>query len=136
MLKKTPYRTSLLTSVAGLAALAPLSGAVAQEEEHEHAFPNRADEIVVTASPIERPAGEIILNVSAIDGEDLQRRLENTIGETLRRQPGVSSTFFGPGAGRPIIRGLGGDRIRVFDPGRPPDWRVVPPEDAPGENAA
>lgn len=115
MFRKTPYRTSLLMSAAGFAALAPLSASA--QEEHEHVFPHRTDEIVVTASPIERTVGETILNVSVIDGEELQRRLNNTLGETLRRQPGVSSTFFGPGAGRPIIRGLGGDRIRVLDNG-------------------
>lgn len=117
MLKNIPYRTSLFMSVAGLAALAPLGALAQTEEEHEHVFPHRTDEIVVTASPIERTVGETILNASVIDGEELQRRLENTIGETLRREPGVSSTFFGPGAGRPIIRGLGGDRVRVLDNG-------------------
>lgn len=115
MFKKIPYRTSLLMSAAGFAALAPLSASA--QEEHEHVFPHRTDQIVVTASPIERTVGETVLNVSVVDGEELQRRLENTLGETLRRQPGISSTFFGPGAGRPIIRGLGGDRIRVLDNG-------------------
>ena len=77
----------------------------------------KADEIVVTASPLKRAENETIIGVSVISGEDLQNRLENSIGETLRREPGISSTFFGPGASRPIIRGLGGDRISVLDSG-------------------
>jgi iron complex outermembrane receptor protein len=32
-------------------------------------------------------------------------------------EPGVSSSSFGPAAGRPVIRGLGGDRIRVLENG-------------------
>jgi iron complex outermembrane receptor protein len=36
------------------------------------------------------------------------------LGETLNQLPGVSSTYFGPNASRPIIRGLDGDRIRVL----------------------
>ncbi|MEQ8935207.1 MAG: TonB-dependent receptor, partial [Amphiplicatus sp.] len=79
--------------------------------------PVRADEIIVTASPIGRTVEETIIGTSTISGEELQRRLENSIGETLRREPGVSSTFFGPGASRPVIRGLGGDRIRVLSSG-------------------
>lgn len=75
----------------------------------------RADEIIVTASPVERAVAETIIGTSVIGEEELQRRLENSIGETLRREPGVSSTFFGPGASRPVIRGLGGDRISVLD---------------------
>ncbi|MEQ1516799.1 MAG: TonB-dependent receptor, partial [Usitatibacteraceae bacterium] len=38
----------------------------------------------------------------------------STLGETLNGQPGVSSTWFGPNASRPIIRGLDGDRIRIL----------------------
>lgn len=47
----------------------------------------------------------------------MQLQLEPTIGETLNRAPGISSTYFGPGASRPVIRGLGEDRIRVLQNG-------------------
>ncbi|MFN3960225.1 MAG: TonB-dependent receptor [Parvularculaceae bacterium] len=77
----------------------------------------RADEIVVTASPLKRAENETIIGVSVITRDELQNRLENSIGETLRREAGISSTFFGPGASRPVIRGLGGDRISVLDGG-------------------
>lgn len=77
----------------------------------------KADDIAVTASPLNRAENETIIGVSVISREELKNRLENSIGETLRREPGISSTFFGPGASRPIIRGLGGDRISVLDSG-------------------
>ena len=102
----------MLSLATGIATVTSY-GAYAQEEE----FEVESDKIVVTASPLERTVGETILNTSVISDEELQRRLENSIGETLRREPGVSSTFFGPGASRPVIRGLGGDRIRVLDAG-------------------
>ena len=41
-------------------------------------------------------------------------RSQSTLGETLDGTPGVSSTYFGPNASRPIIRGLDGDRIRIL----------------------
>ena len=75
------------------------------------------DEIIVTGSPIARPIGQTITNTTIFDGEKLAENLENSIGETLRREPGISSTFFGAGASRPIIRGLGGDRVRVLEDG-------------------
>ena len=75
------------------------------------------DEIVVTASPLGRSVAESTVGVTVLSSEDIERNLENSIGETLRRQPGISSTFFGPGASRPVIRGLGGDRISVLDSG-------------------
>ncbi len=75
------------------------------------------DEIVVTASPIARSSDETIVGATVLSGDDLDRNLDGSIGETLRRQPGISSTFFGPAASRPIIRGLGGDRISILDSG-------------------
>ena len=75
------------------------------------------DEIIVTASPIARSVGETIVGATILKGDDLERSLQGTIGETLSRQPGISSSFFGPGASRPLIRGLGGDRISVLDSG-------------------
>jgi iron complex outermembrane receptor protein len=74
-------------------------------------------EIVVTAGPDERQAVEVAQPVSVLSGTQLSERLQPTLGETLAREPGVSSTYFGPGASRPVIRGLGGDRIRVLENG-------------------
>jgi len=41
----------------------------------------------------------------------------SNIGETLANEPGVSSSDFGPGSGRPIIRGLGGSRVKILENG-------------------
>jgi iron complex outermembrane receptor protein len=104
-------KTSLYLSASAsiLVVLAP-SFALAQEDVAR-------DEIIVTASPLERTVAETIGGVTVLSGEELQSNLEASIGETLRRQPGISSTFFGPGASRPVIRGLGGDRISILDNG-------------------
>lgn len=75
------------------------------------------EEIIVTASPLARTLDEAITGVSVLTGDDLDSRLAGTIGETLKSEPGVSSTFFGAGASRPIIRGQGGDRVRVLTNG-------------------
>lgn len=101
-------RTILLTG----AALTALAGASALAQDDV-----RDDVIVVTASPLGRTTEETIANSSVISNEELERRLAGSLGETLRREPGISSTFFGPGASRPVIRGLGGDRISILDSG-------------------
>lgn len=75
------------------------------------------EEVTVTGTPVERAAGEIPLPVDVLSQEDLQIRLQPTLGETLNAQPGVNSTFFGRGASRPVIRGLGGDRVRMLEGG-------------------
>jgi len=55
--------------------------------------------------------------ITVLAGLDLASRLKSTLGETLAEQPGVSSTSFGPGASRPVIRGMGGDRVRLLQGG-------------------
>src|SRR5688572_33414871 len=72
------------------------------------------DPVVTTASPLAREADEIAQPTSVVGGHVLDERLQSTLGETLSGQPGIDSTYFGPGASRPVIRGLGGDRIRVL----------------------
>jgi len=75
------------------------------------------DEIIVTGSPLNHTLGDALSGVSILTGDELAERIANNIGETLKLEPGVSSTFFGAGASRPIIRGQDGDRVRVLDNG-------------------
>ncbi len=76
-----------------------------------------AEEIVVSASPETRVASEVYQPVNVMDEEDIARRIQPTLGETLKQEPGVDATYFGPGSSRPIIRGLGADRIRILQEG-------------------
>jgi iron complex outermembrane recepter protein len=73
--------------------------------------------VVVTAQSDARALSDVAQPVTVLTGEELALRTQPTLGETLASQPGVSSTYFGPGASRPVIRGLGGDRIRVLEHG-------------------
>ena len=101
----------------GLFALSPISllllgstMAAAQSVGNDDTL----EEVIVRSSPLLSGADEIVLGTTVLDRQDILQNLNGTIGETLSSMPGVSSTFFGPGASRPIIRGLGGDRIRVL----------------------
>jgi iron complex outermembrane recepter protein len=76
-----------------------------------------SEEIVVSATGDPRAASELTQAVESVSGEELQARQQPTLGETLAQQPGVTSTGFVPGASRPVIRGFGGDRIRVLEDG-------------------
>ncbi|MGJ8560267.1 MAG: TonB-dependent receptor [Litorimonas sp.] len=97
----------------GSAQVALLSLSLALSAHAQDSVPFE-DEIIVTGSPLARSVDEAITGVSVISGEDLARRLSSTLGETLKSEPGLSSTFFGAGASRPIIRGQGSDRVRVL----------------------
>lgn len=92
------------------------SSALSSEAFAQNEF-DELDEIITTGSPLSRTVNDTITGVSVLTGDELERRLAGTIGETLKLEPGVSSTFFGAGASRPIIRGQDGDRVRVLDNG-------------------
>jgi iron complex outermembrane recepter protein len=79
--------------------------------------PPLIERLTVTASPLARDTLEIAQPATVLRGDALRRAQAATIGDTLSGEIGVSSSYFGPGAGRPIIRGLDGPRIRVLQDG-------------------
>ncbi len=76
-----------------------------------------AERIVVTASPDARGELDVASPINVLDGLELASKVEATLGESLAQEAGVSSTYFGPGSSRPIIRGLGGDRVKTMENG-------------------
>ena len=53
----------------------------------------------------------------ALDEEELQRRLGMTLANTLANETGVSERTMGRATARPVIRGLGGDRLLILENG-------------------
>src|SRR5690606_37260977 len=64
------------------------------------------EEVVVTATLRDQSVNEIAQSITVLSGEALDRARGTNLGETLEGQLGVSASFFGAGASRPIIRGL------------------------------
>nr|MCU0882796.1 TonB-dependent receptor [Hyphomonadaceae bacterium] len=75
------------------------------------------DTIIVTAPGRARSSAELIASTTAINRAELVETLASTLGDTLDRQPGVASSSFGQGASRPILRGLGAERVLVLTNG-------------------
>jgi iron complex outermembrane receptor protein len=71
-----------------------------------------ANEIIVTGNPLGRDVAPA--SVGSLGSADLRESGQASLGETLSGLPGVSSTWFGPQASRPIVRGLDGDRVRLL----------------------
>ncbi|WP_410951777.1 TonB-dependent receptor [Pseudomonas sp. S1(2024)] len=94
----TPLRLSPLAVALWLAA--PPSQAVELEPQ------------VITANPLGN--SQLAAPSTVLEGDNLLQQQHGSLGETLNKQPGVASTWFGPGASRPVIRGLDGDRIRIL----------------------
>ena len=72
-------------------------------------------EVIVTDTPITNVS--TVLPAQQYSGTGLLLRTQRSLGETLSATPGVASTYFGPNASRPIIRGLDADRVRILNNG-------------------
>ncbi|MFL6793547.1 MAG: TonB-dependent receptor [Sphingomicrobium sp.] len=91
------------------------SGAEPTPGSAQQAHPDTDQAIVVTG--VRRAAGDVLGGVSVVDKEQLTHDVRPSIGETLKDQPGVSASSFGPVASRPILRGLQGERVRILSDG-------------------
>jgi iron complex outermembrane recepter protein len=93
--------------------------------------PVNLENVVISAAPLERDQTHLAMATTVLSGSALTERIQPTLGETLATLPGISSTYFGPGASRPVIRGLGEDRIRVLANGLGTiDASVISPDHA------
>lgn len=109
------FSNSIKASVSGVALTSLLLFSAAPAFAQIEAID---EEVIITGARIlEGSVDDAITGISVLSGDQLDDRLASTIGETLKYEPGVSSTFFGAGASRPIIRGQGGDRVRVLTNG-------------------
>ena len=62
-------------------------------------------------SPLQTP--EVVFS-----GSKLRQNLSRTIAETIDYEPGIAQRSMGPAPSRPVLRGLGGDRLLVLEDGQ------------------
>ncbi len=109
----TPHALSLALAVALLPTLALAADDTAERDHHL----TELSAVKVTASPLQGDAESLARPVDVLAGERLDEQKAGTLGDTVAKLPGVQSTFFGPGVGRPIIRGQEGPRVAVLSNG-------------------
>ena len=68
--------------------------------------------VLITGNPL--GSAELATPTSVLSGDALVQRRGSSLGDSLSGLPGVSSSWFGPNANRPVIRGQDGDRIRLL----------------------
>lgn len=110
---KTSHSFPIFLLLAGLAQ----GQTAATKPAPDHDEPLALEAMVVSAGPDAKSAFDLAQGTSVLVGDQLRRSVMGTLGDTLAATPGVNATYYGPGASRPIIRGLGGDRVRMLDNG-------------------
>ena len=85
--------------------------------DHTHSGVESVEEIRVTAHPLSEIEEHIVRPVQVLSKEELRTRSVSSIGETVANELGVTSSDFGTGVGRPVIRGQSGSRVQVLENG-------------------
>jgi iron complex outermembrane receptor protein len=76
-----------------------------------------SEQVTVTTTGTAEAVGSSYQSVTSVGALDLTQRNPLSIGEALEYQTGIAKRSFGPGSGRPVIRGFDGDRVLVLQDG-------------------
>lgn len=79
--------------------------------------PSVLEYLDVYGTPLHASMLESATPITVLSDEDLKYSHAATLGETLKSQVGIQSTYYGPSASSPIIRGLDGPRVMVAQNG-------------------
>ncbi|MEO6365436.1 MAG: TonB-dependent receptor [Luteimonas sp.] len=111
------FNRNILLLALSFAASTSLAAETSDPQDSRHDDPKTLDTVTVTASPLRGGTEDLAKPVEVLAGERLDDVRGATLGETVNSLPGVQSSNFGPGVGRPIIRGLDGARIGILSGG-------------------
>jgi iron complex outermembrane receptor protein len=78
---------------------------------------NQLSTITVTANPFLKEKSELTQPITVLEGDELLYKMQPTIGDSLASEVGIRSSYYGPAASRPVIRGLDGDQILILQNG-------------------
>ncbi len=76
------------------------------------------EEVIVTSSLSGETLAEIDSPIFVIGGDEINYGATSSLGENLNSLLGVNSSDFGPAVGQPVIRGMGGNRVKILSNGK------------------
>jgi iron complex outermembrane receptor protein len=76
-----------------------------------------APSLVITGEQYNNKFEELLEESSNLEGKDLQLNLSQTLAATLKNEAGLAVRSMGPAPARPVIRGLGGNRVVIEEDG-------------------
>jgi iron complex outermembrane receptor protein len=107
-------KSALFPSLRPLFMIAASTLALTAQEKP--AAPEKLKPVVIKGTAI---GGEVtpVTPTLVLSAKALEGLPQSNIGDLLADLPGVASSYFGPNSGRPIVRGLDGDRLKITQNG-------------------
>ena len=75
------------------------------------------EQVTVSATGNEETSFNSIQSVISLTASEISERNTQSIGDVLTNELGINKRSFGPGTGRPVIRGFDNDRVLVLQEG-------------------
>lgn len=92
--------------------------ASAQAHSHGHGTePITELGTVVVSSTTQGSVYDVAQPATVLSKDDLAQTGGSTLGQVLENVPGLANASFGAGVGRPVIRGMGGSRVKILQNG-------------------
>ena len=83
------------------------------------------DSVTVSASPIhDHQAFEVPSQINVLSGPAKAQKDSGSLGEMLDGIPGVNNMSAGTQSGKPVVRGLTGNRVKVLSNGQTTDYQA------------
>lgn len=116
--RRTPLATALIAVllITSPTLAAQTGGPAPQAHDPDHE-PVDLTAVQVRAAILPGTVEDLARPVDVLSGERLDAAKASSLGETVNKLPGVQSSYFGPGVGRPIVRGFDGARVQVLSDG-------------------
>lgn len=77
----------------------------------------KLEDVHIFASKDNESLSDIAQPVLIINRDELQKNAGQNLGTLLENVPGMGNASFGPGVGRPVIRGMQGSRVKILQNG-------------------
>jgi len=105
-----------LTTLAVLAACGVVSA---------HAADATLQSVTVSASPIhQHQIQEVPSQIDILSGADKAQKDSGSLGEILDSIPGVNNMSAGTQSGKPVVRGMTGNRVKILSNGQATDYQA------------
>lgn len=84
---------------------------------HLFNLPIETSDVIITGNHTNSKFDDMNEMINVLKGKELQREIGITLASTLKSETGLAIRSMGPAPARPVIRGLGSDRITITEDG-------------------
>ena len=94
-------------------------------QETDSSIETTLDSVMISASPIhEHEAFEVPSQINSVTGTDKMAAESGSLGQMLDGIPGVNNQSAGTQSGKPVVRGMTGNRVKILSNGQSTDYQA------------